>query len=49
MKTSIISGAVALSQRPSYARKAAIHHARSRDKSMRKTLVAIGICKVVKK
>ena len=38
-----------LSQRPSYARKAAIHHACSRDKSMRKTLVAIGICKVVKK
>jgi len=38
-----------LTQRPSYARKAAIHHACSRDKSMRKTLVAIGICKVVRK
>jgi len=38
-----------LTQRPSYARRAAIHHACSRDKSMRKTLVAIGICKVVRK
>lgn len=38
-----------LSQRPSAARTAAIHHACSRDKSMRKTLVAIGICRVVKK
>lgn len=38
-----------LTQRPSYARTAAIHHVCSRDKSMRKTLVAIGICKVVKK
>jgi len=38
-----------LTQRPSYARRAAIHHACSRDQSMRKTLVAIGICKVVRK
>jgi len=37
-----------LTQRPSYARKAAIHHACIRDQSMRKTLVAIGICKVVR-
>ena len=37
-----------LTQRPSYGRKAAIYHACSRDKSMRKTLVAIGVCKVVK-
>lgn len=38
-----------LSQPPSYARKAAIHHACSRDKSMRNTLVAIGVCRVVKR
>jgi len=37
-----------LSQRPSHARRAAIHHACSRDESMRNTLVAIGICKVIK-
>mgnify|MGYP003565852511 FL=1 len=36
-----------LSQRPSHARRAAIHHACSRDKSMRDTLVAIGVCRVV--
>lgn len=38
-----------LSQPPSYARRAAIHHACSKDESMRKTLVALNICKVVKK
>jgi len=38
-----------LTQRPSHARRAAIHHACSRDQSMRQTLVAIGICKVVRK
>lgn len=37
-----------LSQPPSYARRAAIHHACSRDESMRNTFVALGICKVVK-
>ena len=37
-----------LSQRPSHARRAAIHHACSRDKSMRDTLVAIGVCRVVR-
>lgn len=37
-----------LSQRPSHARTAAIHHACSNDKSMRETLMAIGICKLAK-
>jgi hypothetical protein len=37
-----------LSQRPSHARRASLHHVCSNDKSMRNTLVAMGICKVVK-
>ena len=35
-----------LRQRPSQARRAAIHHACANDKSMRATLVALGICVV---
>jgi len=38
-----------LSQHPSHARRIAIHHACSRDESMRRTLVAMGICRVVSK
>jgi len=37
-----------LSQRPSQARNAAIYHACASDESMRNTLVAIGVCRVVR-
>jgi len=37
-----------LSQRPSHARNAAIYHACASDESMRNTLVAIGVCRVVR-
>lgn len=37
-----------LSQRPSQARNAAIYHACASDESMRATLVAIGVCRVVR-
>lgn len=35
-----------LRQKPSTARRAAIHHACANDKSMRATLVAVGVCVV---